>query len=586
MRISLTGLSTIFAQRFEKGISLGVMLDSVRDPYQIGILGGVTAAASEAGVSLLCFVGGSLPTDLGDGVHHRIFDLIDPRNVDGVVVLTATLMHRVGHSAVEAFCKARLQAIPSCSVGVTMTGIPSVVSDGARGMSEVVSHLVREHGHRRIAFVRGPLGNVEAEDRYVSYVRSLESHGLVFDARLVAVGDFLVPSGGEAVQQFARIPGTSLANLDAIVASNDGMAMGVIQALEERGITVPGMVAVTGFDDIDDARVAPSPLTTVRQPLDMMGRQAARSVLQFIQIGAPPDSVEVSTELVVRRSCGCPATWIKIKPSLAPDVNHGFDAALLVRRQHILETLTRTARGGLGVAGADWNQRMLNAFVSEMRGENPGAFGAFVDDLARGLTARNEDTQICHDVIHALRGQMLVALRGDAARRDKAEEIFYATHLAITEVQHRTMSRETIRLERWGRDVGAACNSLACAFDADELRKRLRQHLPAIGLRNFFVVVYAADRGPASARLFGASDNGGEIPPAAAGDFDGSTLLPEPFGRALRDGRALAVLPLTHRTMILGHVLVEIDLANVLCLETVAAAIASGVYGSRLAAGR
>ena len=449
----MTGLSTSLAPRLGKGVTLGVMLDAVRDPYQIGILGGVTAAASAAGASLLCFVGGSLPTDLDDGVHHRIFDLIGCHNVDGVVVLTATLMHRVGHPAVEAFCKARLKAIPSCSVGVTMAGMPSVLSDGARGMSEIVSHLVREHGHRRIAFVRGPLGNVEAEDRYLAYVRSLEAHGLLFDARLVAVGDFLVPSGGEAVQQFARIAGTSVANLDAIVASNDGMAMGVIQALEERGITVPGAVAVTGFDDVDDARVAPSPLTTVRQPLDKMGRQAARSVLNFIRLGTPPESVEVSTELVVRRSCGCPATWIKIKPSLAPDMNRSFDAALLVRRQHILETLTRTARGGLGVAGADWDQRMLNAFVSEMRGETPGAFAAFVDELARGLTARKEDTQICHDVIHALRGQMLVALRSDPARRDKAEEIFYATHLAITEVQHRNMSRETIRLERWGRDV-------------------------------------------------------------------------------------------------------------------------------------
>jgi hypothetical protein len=181
---------------------------------------------------------------------------------------------------------------------------------------------------------------------------------------------------------------------------------------------------------------------------------------------------------------------------------------------------------------------------------------------------------------------MLVALRSDPARRDKAEEIFYATHLAITEVQHRNMSRETIRLERWGRDVGAACNSLACAFDADELRNRLRQHLPAIGLKNYFVVVYSADQGSGAARLFGANDDGGEIPPPVAGDFDGSTLLPEPCRQALRSGRAFAVLPLTHRTMILGHVLVEIDLANVLCLETVAAAIASGVYGSRLAAGR
>lgn len=560
------------------------MLDWVGDPYQIGILAGIVDAASKAGANLLCFVGGSLPTHPASSARHRIFDLATPNTVDGLVVLSATLMHDVGRSGVESYCKARLSGVPHCSIGVALDGVPSVVCNGERGISDVVAHLVKEHRHQRFAFVRGPLANVEAEERFRAYVRALEKHGLAFDPRLLATGNFLQASGYEAVRRFAQIPGMSLTDLDAIIASNDIMAIGVIQALDERGIAVPGSVAVTGFDDVDDARLAVSPLTTVRQPLDKIGRQAARNMLQFLQVGTSPESIEIDTELVVRRSCGCSRSWNTSLHSVAPELNHSFEAALVVRRQHILDALTRAARGGLGVAGADWQPRLLNAFVSELRDETPGAFARMMDDFAQLLVARGGDVQIFHDVIHVLRKQVSRTLRSDPVRRDRAEEIFYTTHLALSEAQQRGMSRETLRLGRWGRDISEVCNSLAHAFDASELRQQILEQLPRVGLESFFVVVYCEQRGLACARLLAARNEGRDLSPSHECSFDATTLLPSKTMQSIRDGRAFAVIPLTCKTLSLGHVVVELNLANLFCYDVIAAAIASGVYGARLAA--
>src|SRR5436190_2039952 len=86
------------------------------------------------------------------------------------------------------------------------------------------------------------------------------------------------------------------------------MALGVVEALRERGRRVPEDVAVVGFDDIPETRFATPPLTTVRQPLYEQGRRAAQLVLAALRGQALPTQVSLPTELVPRRSCGCPVS--------------------------------------------------------------------------------------------------------------------------------------------------------------------------------------------------------------------------------------------------------------------------------------
>jgi diguanylate cyclase (GGDEF)-like protein len=306
------------SQRLETrtSVTLGFLVDWLEDDYQNVVLGGALEAARERGVRLTCFAGGALGREgassltgspwhegLGRAAAQRnaIYDLAGPENVDGIMILSGTLGNRVGGSELARFCE-RYRPLPLCSIAVALPGMPSVLVDNAAGMRAALVHLLLDHEMTRIAFIRGPVANEEAERRYGIYRDLLVEYGLSVDPRLVVRGDFQRSSGADAVRELyddRRVkPG-------AIVAASDYMALGAIEALSARGVRVPEDVAVVGFDDVEEARYSTPPLTTVRQPLADQGRWAVDVLLDLIQGRRTSDRVVLHTEFVRRRSCGC-----------------------------------------------------------------------------------------------------------------------------------------------------------------------------------------------------------------------------------------------------------------------------------------
>ncbi len=178
---------------------------------------------------------------------------------------------------------------------------PAVAAENWRGGFEATEYLINLD-HRRIGFVTGNLNMGCALDRLAGYRAALEEHGISVEERLICEGNFFQPDGyaaGERLLNLSEPP-------SAIFASNDVMAFGVMEAVRERGLKIPEDISVVGFDDIPQATSVHPSLTTVRQPLEEMGRVAARQLLAIIK---DPDyvakRVDLPTELLVRESC-CP----------------------------------------------------------------------------------------------------------------------------------------------------------------------------------------------------------------------------------------------------------------------------------------
>lgn len=219
------------------------------------------------------------------------------RRVDGVVVLP---------SIVDDAALAQL-ARRTPVVLVAQPGPPevsAVLVDNRGGMRAAADHLVVDHGARTFWFA-GPEEGFEHEGRRRGFDESLAAHGLP------AAGPSVVPEGsrGAARDALAAALPTALAAgalPDAILCSSDQTALGVMEALAEAGIQVPGDVRVTGFDGIDAGRFQRPALTTVRQPMDALGRVAMALLVE--RIGDPslaPRRVVMPVELVLRESCGC-----------------------------------------------------------------------------------------------------------------------------------------------------------------------------------------------------------------------------------------------------------------------------------------
>lgn len=148
-------------------------------------------------------------------------------------------------------------------MGIAFPNVPSIVVDNQGGMAAVVEHMIRAHGRRRIAFIAGSPANPEAIVRLRTYELVLEEHGIDFDPRLVLQGQFVRSEAYSAMEALIA----SGVEFDAVVAANDAMALGAINALRKRRYRVPRDIPVAGFDDLTVARLGNPPLTTVAQPL-------------------------------------------------------------------------------------------------------------------------------------------------------------------------------------------------------------------------------------------------------------------------------------------------------------------------------
>jgi LacI family transcriptional regulator len=155
-------------------------------------------------------------------------------------------------------------------------------------------------GHRRIGLIAGTPQIASAQERLAGYKAALADHQIDFDPDLVAQGDFWRPVGYQAANTLLDLkhPPT------AIFASNDLSAFGAMEAIHARGLRIPEDISIVGFDDIPQASLVHPKLTTVRQPLDEMGRAAVQILLDQIEDPSqPPRRVTLATQLIVRDSC-------------------------------------------------------------------------------------------------------------------------------------------------------------------------------------------------------------------------------------------------------------------------------------------
>ena len=187
-----------------------------------------------------------------------------------------------------------------------------VAADNFSGAAAVITHLIADHGRRRLFHVGGPPDSPDATQRRLALDHVLRNHPqgqLIGSVR----GIYSIRSGEQAAEELLARHRVALP--DAVVCANDQMAIGVLRALTAVGVRVPGEVAVTGFDDLYPARLVDPPLTTVRQPMRLLGERACARLLDRIaHPGLSPAVQLLPTELVLRSSCGCPPGPVTRQP--------------------------------------------------------------------------------------------------------------------------------------------------------------------------------------------------------------------------------------------------------------------------------
>lgn len=176
---------------------------------------------------------------------------------------------------------------------------PMVHCTNWQGAYDATRYLL-ELGHRRIGFISGIMEITSAVERLEGHRAALMDAGLELDERLIVGGDFWQSAAYEATHKLLSLKNRPT----AIFASNDLSAFGVMEAVREAGLSIPQDISIIGFDDIPQASIVHPKLTTMRQPLDQMGRMAARMLMERIENPElTPRRVTLATRLIVRDSC-------------------------------------------------------------------------------------------------------------------------------------------------------------------------------------------------------------------------------------------------------------------------------------------
>ncbi|WP_437625620.1 SpoIIE family protein phosphatase [Sorangium sp. So ce1151] len=520
--------------------TIALVTDYLTGEYQAEVHFGVERAAEEHDVNLLVVFG---ETHARPGYtmvpSNTIYPLISAATVDGLVIVSSALTNHLGIQGTHEFCRS-YAPLPVCSVGLALPGIPSVTVDNASGAETVVAHMVDDHACQRVAYISGPANNEEATLRADAYRRVLAARSLPYDERLFVFGDFLIDGGRSAMRELLARG----VDFDAVVAGNDHMALGALDALKAHGLDIPNDVLVCGFDDAAVSRVTKPSLTSVRQPIKQLGALALQTVVRMLAGERVPERSQLPVELTRRESCGCgyyatvprapagarrPAAEDARGPAaegaraLAATPAEPGPPSLAGQR----EEMERSLASAVTVPGASrttWPGALLSALEEELAGREGRFLQALthvLDEAAREGVALDQ----FQGVVTLLRARLRMASQG--AQHDGAERLWHACRALIAQASVRAEGERRIYLQLASVNLSWTGRCLSTCLSLPLLRRTLATELPRLALTRASVSLYDDPKRATLKPLF-LMESGREVEPPR-GSFPTRCLTPPGF---------------------------------------------------------
>lgn len=272
---------------------VGLLLNNLHNDFFVPLLNGIEGVVRKHEYNLV------IATYHSDSRHMP--PPIGPHNTDGMLVFSDGLSDDDLISLHDRkFPMVLVHRTPPDSLN-----IPSVTVENKKITFELIEHLIKVHGRKRIMLLRGPVHQEDSYWRETGYKAALMANSIPFDEQLVLNGDFERATAHNILNEF--IANNKHDAFDAIFAGDDDAAIGVLLSLRENGYRVPEDISVVGFDDLGFSAFLTPPLTTVSAPTETVGRIATEQLFSLFDKQFPEDITLLSTELIIRRSCGCNA---------------------------------------------------------------------------------------------------------------------------------------------------------------------------------------------------------------------------------------------------------------------------------------
>jgi len=299
-----------------KRMRIGVFVSDLEEKYIKSLLEGIETAAIEIDADLVIMPGRSLVpmtvrydsmADNFSGIyansnvyayqHNVIYNYAAENNFDAIMVDIRTVALGMDDPPRMKSFLAQFKDTPVITIGGKVEGYPYICFDNGNGLYEGISRLITQHGCKKIGLVAGPPDNMDARERLFSYREALMDYGIAYDVGRIAYGNFCDNCEGLIEELLDHNP-----DLEAIVFSNDWMAVSGYRVLKRRKIEIGSEMFVMGFDDIPMAIKMEPPLSTVRADAVKLGYEAVKQCMDLVN-GLKPNLV-IETEFIARESTG------------------------------------------------------------------------------------------------------------------------------------------------------------------------------------------------------------------------------------------------------------------------------------------
>jgi LacI family transcriptional regulator len=274
----------------------GLIVPEITNPFFPELIQGFEDIAVEHGYEILVSSTNNDPRRMSHCIRRML-----ERKVDGVAVMTFGAEEPLLDQLAE-----RKVPLVFIDVGPDRPGISLLKVDYHHGIHQSVQHLVAL-GHRKIAFIRGPMNLGSAQSRKIAFSKSLQESGITPNPNWIIEGDHTLEGGIAAMEQLlANKPRPT-----AVICSNDMTAIGVLHKLYRAGLRVPDDLSVIGFDDIHISEVTIPPLTTIQMSRFELARSAFHALRAHVDrsgTNMPKREYTIQTDLIVRESTSSPKT--------------------------------------------------------------------------------------------------------------------------------------------------------------------------------------------------------------------------------------------------------------------------------------
>jgi len=464
---------------------------------------GLLSAAEKQNQDLVVFRGGYFGKDPG----ALIYSLVNDR-YKGVITWASAEGDSAKSSHFDPFRK-----LPVVTLTQQISPWPVVVTDSHSGMRALVEHLIQHHGKRRIAFVRGPESHPLARERYQAYQDVLREQGIALDERLVSpFGNWDKTRGAEMLRLFLDerrlAPGV---DFEALVCVNDNIAIGTIADLQRRGIRVPEDIAVTGCNDVFDARVNTPPVTTVSLPGDEQAAKALEVLNAVVAGQRPAETTRLPGRVVVGQSCGCASHQVAAASSGIVSLRGGLDLAGragslwrafgVFTRAGAVRAMKASAMERLHHAHVseqlleDVATRLVDCFCQELGwGRKAGIFNGALTEAIKLFADAKLPVDLLQEQISVLRRKVLPSLwrRGRIVR---AEDLWAQARVMLAEASARLREASNLKALARERMISQLGARLATTHETGALLKLLQQELPKLGVPALHLAVYEGEAG-------------------------------------------------------------------------------------------